>query len=65
MAVNEPILSPLAPGAPPRDFNINFGITDQAGAVSPLTYRLQLTRVTGGANDPLPNTKVDITFELI
>ena len=65
MAVNEPVLAPLTAGAPPRDFNINFGITDQAGAVSPLTYRLQLTRVTGGANDPLPNTRFDITFDLI
>lgn len=65
MAVNEPILAPIAAGGPPRDFNINFGITNEAGAVSPLTYRLQLTRVTGGANDPLPNTKFDVTFDLI
>ena len=65
MAVNEPTLAPLAAGAPPRDFNINFGLTDQITAVSPLTYRLQLTRVTGGANDPLPNTRFDVTFDLI
>jgi hypothetical protein len=65
MAVTEPILAAITAGAPPRDFTINFGITDQVGALSPVTYRLQLTRVTGGANDPLPNTRVDVTFELI
>lgn len=62
-APNQPILAPLTPGES-RSVNINFRTTDQAGAVTGLTYRLQLTRVTGGANDPLPNTRFELTFDL-
>lgn len=62
-APNEPFLSPLGPG---DDININitFQTTDEPGAVSPLTYRLELVRVTGGANEPLSYTQFEITFDL-
>jgi len=62
-APNQPILPPLNPNES-RNGNITFRITDQVGAVTPLTYRVQLTRVTGGANDPLVYTRFDITFDL-
>ena len=59
----QPIMPPLAPGAS-TDINIVFKTSDQNGAVSPVTYRVELTRVTGGANDPQPNTIFDLTFQL-
>jgi hypothetical protein len=62
-APNQPILAPLNPSES-RSVNINFRITDQVGAVTPLTYRVQLTRVTGGASDPLAYTRFDLTFDL-
>ena len=62
-APNEPVLTPLAPGAS-RNIDIGFKITDKPGAASPLAYRLQLKRVTGGANDPLPYTAFTLTFQL-
>jgi hypothetical protein len=60
---NQPILAPINPGGS-RNVNITFRTTDQTNAVSPLTYRVQLTRVTGGANEPLVYTRFDITFDL-
>lgn len=60
---NEPVLSTMNPGAT-QSINILFKITNQAGAVSPLTYRIQLVRVTGGATEPLDYTRFDLTFLL-
>jgi len=59
----QPIMPPLAPGAS-TDINVVFKTSDQNGAVTPVTYRVELTRVTGGANDPQPNTIFDLTFQL-
>jgi hypothetical protein len=61
---NEPVLPLLNPNEI-RNINIGFKTTNQAGAVSPLTYRVQLVRVTGGANDPLDYTRFDLTFVLV
>jgi hypothetical protein len=44
--------------------NINFRITDQAGARTPVAWRIQLSRLTGGVNEPLTYTKFDLTFAL-
>lgn len=69
-APNQPVLAPFNPAGSPtntnRNVNLNFRITNQAGAVSPLTYRIQLVRVTGGANEPLTNVsaRFDLTFNL-
>ncbi len=62
-APNQPILTPMNPNEN-RNVNINFRITEQAGAVSPLTYRLQLVRVTDGASEQLTYTQFDLTFNL-
>jgi hypothetical protein len=59
---NQPALAPIQPGGH-RPVSILFK-TDQPDAASPLTYRLQLKRVTGGASDLLPYTTFDLTFEL-
>jgi hypothetical protein len=62
-APSQPIAPTLSPGQS-VNVNIQFRILDQPGAASPLTYRVQLTRVTGGANDPQPSTAFDLTFVL-
>lgn len=59
----EPVLAAI-PSGQNRTINITFKTTDKDNAVSPLTYRLQLVRVTGGANETLAYTKFDITFTL-
>jgi hypothetical protein len=56
-------LAALAPSAF-RDITFPLKTNDQLGAVSPLTFRFQLTRVTGGANDAQPNTIFDLTIQL-
>lgn len=61
---NQPVLPEMAAGAPPRLVDINFSTSDELGASSPLTYRVQLVRVTDGANEPLSNTIFDLTFDL-
>jgi len=60
---NQPVLQSLAPNEL-IIANINFRITDQAVARTPVAWRIQLTRVTGGANEPLTYTKFDLTFAL-
>jgi hypothetical protein len=62
-APNQPILSSLAPSGS-RNVDITFQTTDEAGATSPLTYRLRLVRVTGSVSEPLTYTTFDITFDL-
>jgi hypothetical protein len=62
-APNEPVLQPMAPGEV-GTAAIVFRITDQAGARSPVAWRVQLSRVTGGVKEPLTNTKFDLTFAL-
>lgn len=62
-APNQPILGTMDPNEI-RNITISFGITDQVNAVSPLTYRMQLVRVTGGANEPLANAIFNLTFNL-
>jgi len=59
----QPVMPPLAAGAS-TDINVVFKTTDQGGAVTPVTYRVELVRVTGGANDPQINTIFDLTFQL-
>ncbi len=59
----EPFLPTLAPDEN-RVVNIEFQTADELGAVSPLTYRLELVRVTGGADDALAYTQIEITFDL-
>lgn len=56
-------LAPLAPTAF-RDITFPLKTTDQLGAVSPLTFQFELTRITGGANNPQPNTIFNLTFQL-
>jgi hypothetical protein len=63
VAPNEPVLPPLASGDD-RVVNLTFEIDDEAGATSPLTYRIELVRVTGGANDVLAYARIDLTFDL-
>lgn len=63
VAPDEPVLPPLAPDEI-RSVNVTFQTSDEAGAVSPITYRLELVRVTGGGNEPQENTRFDITFDL-
>jgi len=62
-APNQPVLQPMAPGET-GTAAIVFRTTDQSGAKSPVAWRVQLTRVTGGVNEPLTNTKFDLTFVL-
>lgn len=62
-APNQPVLPEMAPGEV-RLVDIDFSTSDELGAMSPLTYRVQLVRVTGGANEPLANTIFDLTFDL-
>jgi hypothetical protein len=59
----QPVLAPLAPSQTLNIF-VNFKTTDQANAVTPVTYQVQLVRVTGGANDPQTNTNFLLTFAL-
>jgi hypothetical protein len=61
-----PAATALAPLAPTvfRDITFPLKTTDQLGAVSPLTIQFELTRITGGANNPQPNTIFDVTFQL-
>jgi hypothetical protein len=59
----QPVLAPLAPNDH-RTVTVAFKTTDQANAVSPITYEVALVRVTGGANDPQANTKFDLVFQL-
>ncbi|MCZ6875467.1 MAG: hypothetical protein O7G88_18395, partial [bacterium] len=47
-----------------QNISISFRISDESGATSPLTFRLLLVRVTGGANEPQNNTTFDLTFVL-
>ena len=60
---NQPVLPSLAAGEETVP-SISFRTTDQAGAVSPLTYRMRLVRVTGGVSEPLEYTDFEIRFEL-
>jgi hypothetical protein len=60
---NQPVLQTLAPNEV-IIANINFRITDQAGARTPVAWRIQLSRLTGGVNEPLTYTKFDLTFAL-
>ncbi len=62
---NQPVLPPLAPNGGTQNVNITFQTTDETNAVSPVTYRMQLVRLTGGVNEPLAYTIFDLTFELI
>jgi len=59
----QPVMAPLGPNQT-RSVNVNFQTTDQLGAVSPVTYQIELVRVTSGANDPQPNTIFDLSFAL-
>ena len=60
---NQPVLPSLNAGAK-TPVDITFKITNQTGAISPVVWRIQLTRVTGGANEPLANTRFDLNFVL-
>jgi hypothetical protein len=44
--------------------NLTFRISDQINAVSPLVWRMEMFRITGGANDDLTSTRFDLTFNL-
>jgi len=41
-----------------------FKTTDQVNAVTPVTYQVELVRVTGGVNEPQTNTAFNLTFQL-
>lgn len=59
----QPVLAPLSPNDT-RTVNVTFQTTDQANALTPVVYQVQLVRVTGGANDPQTNTAFSLTFQL-
>jgi hypothetical protein len=59
----QPVLPPLSPNEH-RTVNVVFKTTDQANAVTPVTYQVGLVRVTGGVNEPQPNTNFTLTFQL-
>jgi hypothetical protein len=56
-------LPPLAPNGN-RTANLTFKTTDQNNAVTPVTYLVQVVRVTGGVSQPQTNTNFNITFQL-
>jgi Family of unknown function (DUF6519) len=59
----QPTLPQLNPNQN-RTATITFKTTNQAGATSPVTYQLQVVRVTGGSQNPQPNTTFLLTFQL-
>jgi hypothetical protein len=59
----QPVLAPLAANET-RSVDVTFQTTDQANAVTPVVYQVQLVRVTGGANSPQMNTTFNLTFQL-
>ena len=61
---NQPLLPSMAPAEVRNNIDITFHTNNQAGAITPVTWRVQLTRATGGANEPLTYTKFDLTFAL-
>ncbi len=61
-----PATTALAPLSPSQFRDVTFPLktTDQLGAVSPLKFRFELARITGGANDLQQNTIFDLTIQL-
>jgi hypothetical protein len=55
---------PVLPGNSSQVVNILFKTTDANGALTPVTYQLELVRVTNGASDPQANTIFLLTFNL-
>lgn len=59
----QPVLPSLNANAA-NHFDVTFKTTNQFEAISPVTWRIQLTKVTGGANEPLVYTRFDLTIVL-